>query len=111
MPENSQKLLPVLVLNFGYVLPFSTGTGNFLVSDFHRKVREKSSPPSLLLMHKVFLMPGRPDPNRGTSRQFPVQNREIGADFWAGDPTKHFSMKKKGFSVKGGEGFSERGVW
>ena len=31
------------------------------------------------------------------------------ADFWAGDPTKHFSVKKKGFSVKRGEGFSERG--
>ena len=27
--------------------------------------------------------------------------------FWAGDPTKHFSVKKKGFSVKRGEGFSE----
>ena len=27
----------------------------------------------------------------------------------AGDPTKHFSEKKKGFSVKRGEGFSERG--
>ena len=37
----------------------------------------------------------------------------LGADFWAGDPTKHFSVKKKkkGFSVKRGEGFSERGVW
>ena len=35
----------------------------------------------------------------------------IGADFWEGDPTKHFSVKKKGFSVKRGEGFSERGVW
>ena len=33
----------------------------------------------------------------------------LGADFWAGDPTKHSSMKKKGFSVKRGEGFSERG--
>ena len=31
----------------------------------------------------------------------------IGADFWAGDPTKHFSVKRKGFSVKRGEGFSE----
>ena len=31
--------------------------------------------------------------------------------FGAGDPTKHFSAKKKGFSVKRGEGFSERGVW
>ena len=35
----------------------------------------------------------------------------VGADFWAGDPTKHFSVKKKGFSVKRGEGFNERGVW
>ena len=26
----------------------------------------------------------------------------LGADFWAGDPTKHFSVKKKGFSEKGG---------
>ena len=32
---------------------------------------------------------------------------ELRADFWAGDPTKHFSVKKKGFSVKRGEGFSE----
>ena len=24
------------------------------------------------------------------------------ADFWAGNPTKHFSVKKKGFSVKRG---------
>ena len=30
-----------------------------------------------------------------------------GADFWEGDPTKHFSVKKKGSSVKRGEGFSE----
>ena len=35
----------------------------------------------------------------------------LGADFWAGDPTKHFLVKNKGFSVKKGEGFSERGVW
>ena len=33
----------------------------------------------------------------------------LGADFWAGDPTKHFSVKKKGFSVKRGEGFGESG--
>ena len=27
----------------------------------------------------------------------------LGADFWAGDPTKHLSVKKKGvFSEKGG---------
>ena len=38
-------------------------------------------------------------------------NFQVGADFGAGDPTKHFSVKKKGFSVKRGEGFSERGVW
>ena len=25
------------------------------------------------------------------------------ADFWEGDATKHFSVKKKGVSVKGGE--------
>ena len=34
----------------------------------------------------------------------------VGADFWAGDPTKQFSVKKKGFSMKRGEGFGERGV-
>ena len=36
----------------------------------------------------------------------------LGADFWEGDPTKHFSVNKKGFSVKGGrdsvnEGFGK----
>ena len=35
----------------------------------------------------------------------------LGADFWAEDATKRFSVKKKGFSVKRGEGFSERGAW
>ena len=35
----------------------------------------------------------------------------IGADFWEGDATKHFSVNKKGFSVKGGRQFSEWGVW
>ena len=31
----------------------------------------------------------------------------VRADFWEVDPTKHFSLKKKGFSVKRREGFSE----
>ena len=35
----------------------------------------------------------------------------IGADFWEGDATKHFSVKKRVFSVKGGRQFSEWGVW
>ena len=35
----------------------------------------------------------------------------IRADFWAGDPTKHFSVKKKGVFSEKGEGFSESGVW
>ena len=30
--------------------------------------------------------------------------RLLRADFWEGDATKHFSVKKKGFSVKRGEG-------
>ena len=38
-----------------------------------------------------------------------IEQKTIGADFWAGDPTKHFSVKKKGFSMKRGEGFSEKG--
>ena len=38
--------------------------------------------------------------------------RNIRADFWAGDPTKHFSVKKRGFQWKGGrdsvnEGFGK----
>ena len=37
---------------------------------------------------------------------------KIRADFWAGDPTKHFSVKKRGFQWKGGrdsvnEGFGK----
>ena len=32
---------------------------------------------------------------------------KVGAEFWEGDPTKHFLVKNKGFSVKRGEGFSE----
>ena len=31
----------------------------------------------------------------------------VGADFWEGDPTKHFSVKKKGVFSEKGEGFSE----
>ena len=31
----------------------------------------------------------------------------LGAVFWEGDATKHFSVKKRGFSVKGREWFSE----
>ena len=33
------------------------------------------------------------------------------ADFWGGDATKHFSVKKRGFQWKGGRQFSELGVW
>ena len=43
----------------------------------------------------------------GACPQEPNKHRK--ADFWTGDPTKHSSVKKKGFSVKRGEGFSERG--
>ena len=32
-----------------------------------------------------------------------ANKRLLGADFWEGDATKHFSVKKKGFSVKRGE--------
>ena len=31
----------------------------------------------------------------------------FGADFWEGDATKHLAVKKKVFSVKRGEAFSE----
>ena len=49
-----------------------------------------------------------------TSRQLlrsSVPTSEIGADFWERDATKHILVKKKGFSVKRREAFSEWGVW
>ena len=36
---------------------------------------------------------------------------KLRADFWEGDATKHFSVKKRGFQCKGGRQFSESGVW
>ena len=35
----------------------------------------------------------------------------VRADFWEGDATKHFSVKKEVFSEKGGRQSSESGVW
>ena len=72
------------------------------------QIRSHSLPPSL----------PAPPPlkfKRTACNKFPAQARAftrqplIGADFWEGDVTKHFSGGKKGFSVKRDEGLCSGG--
>ena len=51
------------------------------------------------------------EPFQGAAVEYHVaysrNQKRVGADYWEGDATKHILVKRKGFSVKRREGFSE----
>ena len=59
MPENSKKVFPVPVLNFGYISAFQCCTGSFKVPPYFRKAATthlESSPASLRILFRNSLM-------------------------------------------------------
>ena len=51
MPENSQKLLPVLVLNFGEIFALQYGAGNFSGSSKYTKQGKRLPKPAVIFHH------------------------------------------------------------